>query len=448
MAAVLADRPQTLEQLSDIVTRALAAAKQGGATAADAGVSIDAGLSVTVRLGEVETLEYQSDRGMGITVYCGQRKGSASTADLSWPSVSQTVAKALSIARFTTDDPHAGLPDAKYLAKEVPDLELSHPWSLEPEAAIELARQCERAALDVDPRITNSEGGSVSTHRALRVYGNTHGFVAGYPSTVHSVSCAVVAQQGDDMQREYWYSTTRDPAALEAADAIGARAARRALDRLGAVKLSTRKAPVLFVPELARGLVGHFLGAISGGAQYRRSSFLLDAAGQRIFPAWMQMLEQPHLKRALGSSPFDAEGVATRDRQLVHDGVIDGYLLDAYAARKLGLEPTGNAGGVHTLTVTPTAGDFDALLRQMGTGMVVTELLGQGVNAVTGDYSRGAAGFWVENGAIAYPVHEVTIAGNLREVYRDLVAVGSDVDARGRVRCGSILAAEMTIAGD
>jgi PmbA protein len=438
----------TRSRLQELVRSSLEEAARGGATQAEAAVSLDTGLSVTVRLGEVETLEYQRDRGMGITVYVGKRKGSASTADLSWPAVAETVAKALSIARFTAEDDCSGLADAALMAREVPDLELAHAWGIDAGQAIELARRAESAALAVDHRIRNSEGGSVSTHAGARVYGNSHGFLGGYPYTTHSISCVVLGQEGDEMQRDYWYSTAREAAALESPEEIGRRAGRRAVGRLGARKLGTRKAPVLFAAEIARGLVGHFLGAVRGGPQYRKSSFLCGAAGQQLFPAWVSMVERPHLKRALGSAPFDNEGVATRDRALVDGGVLTGYVLDSYSARKLGLATTGNAGGVHNLEVGGTGEDLEGLLRRLDTGLLVTELLGQGVNLVTGDYSRGAAGYWVEGGSIAYPVHEVTIAGNLRDMYRGIVAVGADVDVRGGVRTGSILVEQMTIAGD
>jgi PmbA protein len=438
----------TRSRLQELVRRSLDEAARGGATQAEAAVSLDTGLSVTVRLGEVETLEYQRDRGMGITVYVGKRKGSASTADLSWPAVAETVTKALSIARFTAEDECSGLADAALMAREVPDLELAHAWDIDAERAIELARRAESAALAVDPRIRNSEGGSVSSHAGARVYGNTHGFLGAYPYTTHSISCVVLGQQDDGMQRDYWYSTAREASALESPEEIGRRAGRRTVDRLGARKLGTRKAPVLFAAEMARGLVGHFLGAVRGGPQYRKSSFLCGAAGQQLFPSWVGMVERPHLKRALGSAPFDNEGVATRDRALVDGGVLTGYVLDSYSARKLGLATTGNAGGVHNLEVGGTGEDFEGMLRRLDTGLLVTELLGQGVNLVTGDYSRGAAGYWVERGSIAYPVHEVTIAGNLRDMYRGLVAVGADVDIRGGVRTGSILVEQMTIAGD
>jgi PmbA protein len=434
--------------LERVVEQAISLARSKGASAAEAGVGVSTGLSVTVRLGEIETLEYQRDRSLGVTVYAGKRKGSASTANLSSAAVEETVAKALSIASFTTDDEFSGLPDASLMAADLPDLDLCHPWDIEAPAAIELAQRCEAAALAEDPRIRNSEGASVATHRKLRVFGNSHGFVGGYPSTSHSVSCVVLGQSNGDMQRDYWYTAARDWRGLEDVVAVGRRAARKAVQRLGAEKLTTRKAPVLFAPELARGLIGHFVGAIGGAAQYRRSSFLLDADGQQLFPEAISLAERPHLPGALGSAPFDGEGVATRDRDLVTAGVLKGYLLDAYSARKLGLVTTGNAGGVHNLVVRGVMLDPKTLLKKLGTGLLVTEMMGQGVNPVTGDYSRGAAGFWVENGEIVRPVHEITVAGNLRDMYRGIVAQGDDVDLRGAIHCGSLLIEQMTIAGD
>lgn len=440
--------PATRADLENLVTLAIEEAKRLGATESEVAVSVDTGLSVTARLGAVETLEYQRDRGLGVTVFRGKRKGSASTADLSPRAIRETVAKAVSIAGFTAEDESAGLPDPETIARDIPDLDLSHPWQIEPDAARDLAVACEAAALAVDKRIGNSEGATLSSHRGLRVFGNSLGFLGGFPSTIHSLSCVVVAQAQGEMQRDYWYSSVRDWRELEDGISIGQRAAQRALRRLNARKISTTTAPVLFVPELARGLIGHFLGAIRGGSQYRRASFLLDAAGQQIFPGWMKISERPHIRKALGSAPFDSEGVATRDRELVEGGVLQGYVLSTYSARKLGLKTTGNSGGVHNLIVEAGVDDFDAMLRRMGRGLVVTELMGQGINGVTGDYSRGAAGFWVENGALAYPVHEITIAGNLQEMYRQIVAVGSDVDARGGVRTGSILIERMTVAGE
>jgi PmbA protein len=439
-----------IPELQDVVAGALEAARRAGASQAEVDASLQRGLSAAVRLGEVDTVEYQRDRGLGITVYFGHRKGSASTADLAPAAVADMVAKACAIARHTAEDECAGLADPPELAREFPDLELDFPWAIEPDDAVALARRCEAAGLEVDKRLTNSEGASVGTHRGVRVYGNTHGFLAGYASSSHTVSCVLIAEQGEDMQRDYWYSTARDPADLEDVLRIGRIAGERAVARLGARRVSTRKAPVLFAPEVARGLVGHFLGAIRGGAQYRKTTFLLDAAGTAVFPSFVQMAERPHLRKGLASSAFDSEGVATRDRELVRDGVLDGYQLGSYSARKLGLRTTGNAGGTHNLIVAPSPGapSFEALLRQMGTGLLVTELMGQGVNGVTGDYSRGATGMWVENGAIAYPVQEVTIAGNLRDMYRELAAIGGDVDLRGGIRIGSVLLSEMTIAGE
>ncbi len=353
------------------------------------------------------------------------------------------------LARYTAEDPYSGLVDPEALAREIPDLDIDHPWSLEPEAAIELARRCEAAGLAVDRRITNSEGASVNTQRHLGVYGNSLGFLGGVAGTSHTLSCSLIAQQSEEMQRDYWYSSTRDPLELEAPEAVGRRAGERAVARLGSRKLPTRKAPVLFSPDMARGLLRHFIGAIRGGSQYRKASFLLNAAGEAVFPSFMQMQERPHILKGLASAAFDSEGAATHDRDLVRDGVLQGYVLGSYSARKLGLKTTGNAGGVHNLLVSAPGHELDreALLKRLNTGLLVTEMMGQGVNGVTGDYSRGASGFWVENGQVQYPVHEITIAGNLRSMYRDVVALGSDVDVRGGIRTGSVLIDEMTIAG-
>lgn len=440
--------PLTNKDLERLVIYALEEARAERANQAEVGVSVDTGLSVTVRLGEVDTLEYQRDRGLGITVYFDHRKGSASTADLRREAIRETVLKACSIARFTASDDCAGLADAELMASELPDLALSHPWDISPEASIEVARSCEAAALAVDARVRNSEGASLGTHRGTRVYGNSHGFIGGFESTSHSVSCAVVANEGDEMQRDYWYTTSRDWRELEDAELVGRESAVRTVARLGSRKLTTRRAPVMFTPELARGFFGHFLAAIRGGSQYRRASFLLGAAGQQVFPSFLQISERPHIRKAIASSAFDNEGVATRDRELVRDGVLEGYILSAYSARKLGLQTTGNAGGVHNLLISHGSEDQKALLRRMDTGLLVTELMGQGVNTVTGDYSRGASGFWIERGEIQHPVHEITIAGNLRDMLLGIVAVGSDVDLRGAVRTGSVLLGEMTIAGD
>ncbi len=438
-----------IPELAETVALALSEARAAGATQAEADVSLQQGLNVTVRLGEVETIEYQRDRGLGITVYFDHSKGSASSADLRPGAVREMVAKACAIARHTARDEFAGLADAADMAREVPDLDLYHPWDLAPEEAIELARATEAAGLAVDKRLANSEGASVSTHRGVRVYGNSHGFLAGYPVTSHSMSCVLLAQDGSDMQRDYWYSAARDAQALEPGEAIGRRAGERAIARLGARQISTRKAPVLFSADMARGFFGHMVAAVRGSSQYRKASFLLDAMGQQVLPSFVQMRERPHLRGAMASSPFDGEGVATRDRDLVRDGVLQGYVLGSYSARKLGLKSTGNAGGIHNLLLDSSEGllDTPALLRRMGSGFFVTELLGQGVNGVTGDYSRGASGYWVENGELAYPVHEVTIAGNLKDMYRGVQALGSEVDRLGAIQTGPVLLDEMTIAG-
>ncbi|HXP65651.1 MAG TPA: metalloprotease PmbA [Steroidobacteraceae bacterium] len=446
-----ANTPARLTQpdLESIIERALEEARVLGASQAEAAVSQDTGLSVGVRLGEVETLEHQRDRSMGITVYFGQRKGSASTADFSIEAVRATVAKACSIARFTAEDESAGLADAALMAKSPPNLELSHPWNVSADRAIEIAKACEAAALAYDKRINNSEGASVGTHQGLHVYGNTHGFVGGYPTTSHTLSCVVLAGSGEDMQRDYWYTSSRDWRELQDAESVGRESARRTIARLSPRKISTRRAPVLFVPEIARGLIGHFVAAIRGSSQYRQASFLLNSAGQKVFPAGISIAERPHIHGGMGSAPFDDEGVATRDRELIDDGVLTGYILSSYSARKLGLKTTGNAGGSHNLIVAPTlSGGMPAMLAKLGTGLLLTELMGQGVNTVTGDYSRGAAGFWVENGEIQYPVAEITIAGNLRSMFAGIAAAGDDVDVRGGVRVGSILVQEMTIAGE
>src|SRR5271168_1806241 len=451
MSMAVSSNPVRLTQsdLESIIERALEEARVRGASQAEAAVSQDTGLSVGVRLGEVETLEHQRDRSMGITVYFGQRKGSASTADFSLDAVRATVAKACSIARFTAEDAASGLAEAALMARAPASLDLSHPWNITADRAIEIAKSCEAAALGFDARINNSEGASLATHRGLHVYGNTHGFVGGYPTTAHTLSCVVLAGKGEDMQRDYWYSSSRDWRELQDAESVGRESARRTIARLGPRKLSTRRAPILFVPEMARGLIGHFVAAIRGSSQYRQSSFLLNSVGQQVFPAGFSIAERPHIPKAMGSAPFDDEGVATRDREMVADGVLTGYVLSSYSARKLGLQSTGNAGGAHNLLVAPTqGGGLPAMLARLGTGLLLTELMGQGVNTVTGDYSRGAAGFWVENGAIQYPVAEITIAGNLKSMFAQVAAVGDDIDVRGGTRVGSILLQEMTIAGE
>lgn len=442
--------PTSTRQLTDVAALALEEARRQGAAQCEADASVSQGLSVCVRLREVDTIEYQRDRGLGVTVYFGKRKGAASTADLGAAAVRETVAKACAIARYTAEDPYAGLVEPEALARDIPDLDLDHAWDLTPERAIELARECEAAGLAVDARLNNSEGASVNSQRHSGVYGNSLGFLAGYSTTSHSVSCSLIAEADEEMQRDYWYTIARDPAELESVTRTGRIAGERAVARLGARRLTTRRAPVAFTPDMARGLFRHFISAISGSSQYRKASFLLNAAGEQVFPVFLAMQERPHIPKGLASSPFDQEGAATQDRELVSGGVIHGYVLGSYSARRLGLKTTGNAGGIHNLLVTSSQGGLDAqgFLAQLHTGLLVTELMGQGVNGVTGDYSRGASGFWVENGAIAYPVHEITIAGNLRPMYRNIVALGNDVDLRGGLRTPSVLIGEMTIAGE
>ena len=439
---------QDIERLKAIVQSLLDEAKQQGASAAEAGLSQENGLSVTARMGEVETIEHHCDQGLGITVYFGQRKGSASTSDLSPEAIKQAVAAACSIARYTSEDAYAGLPDKALLATEFPDLDLNHPWDLKADAAIALAIECEAAALSFHPDITNSEGASVNTHQGIRVMGNSLGFLQGRLSTRHSLSCSVVAQRGDAMQRDYWYSVARNSNNLESATAIGKKAGERTIRRLDARRLTTRQCPVLYCAEVAASLIGSLVGAISGGNLYRKSTFLLNALDTQIFPEFIRIHEQPLLKGALGSTAYDGEGVATQTRDIVSDGYLRGYVLSTYSARKLGLQSTGNAGGVHNLTITTSENDFQTMLKLMGTGLLVTELIGQGVNMVNGNYSRGAAGFWVENGEIQYPVEEITIASNLKDMYKNIVAVGNDVDYRGNIRTGSILIERMSVAGE
>ncbi len=431
-------------QAADVVRRCLG----HGASQAEVVLNSDRGLSASVRLGEVETIERQRDRGIAVTVYFGQRKGSASSADLDPASLETTIAQACAIARHTEADPAAGLADPGRMAGSLRDLDLWHPWPVEANQAVALARACEAAGLALDARIGNSEGATVQTGESLGVYANSHGFVGAERSTRHSLSCVLVAGSGDTMQRDYWYDSTRAIADLADPATIGRRAAERVLARLQARPLSTRECPVLFVPETARGLIGHFVSAVSGGPLYRRASFLLDSIGQRVFPSFLDIVERPFLARGHGSTCFDSDGVATVDSDLVREGEVARYVLGSYSARRLGLASTGNAGGIHNLVVTGAAApSFEDLLAEMGSGLVVTELMGQGVNLVTGDYSRGAAGFWVEHGRIVHAVEEVTIAGNLREVFAGIVAVGGDVDRRSAILTGSILVGRMTVAG-
>ncbi|PIV71845.1 MAG: metalloprotease PmbA [Rhodocyclales bacterium CG17_big_fil_post_rev_8_21_14_2_50_68_7] len=435
------------QRLRSIATELLDHARARGASACEADVSEGFGQSVTVRRGEIETIEYNRDKGAGITVYLGQRRGYASTSDLGRNALHAAVDAALAIARYTTADPCAGLPEADELARDAPDLDLFHPWDVPVEDMIEIARRCEAAAFAVSPLVTNSEGASVSTQRSHFVSANSLGFMGGYASSRHYLSCSVIAGKGEAMQRDDWYSGRRDARELAPAETLGEYCARRALSRLGARRLSTREVPVLFEAPLAATLIGNFVHAASGGSLYRKASFLLDRLGTPVFSPCVRISERPHLARGLASSPFDDDGVATRDREVIRDGVLEGYFLGVYSARKLGLKTTGNAGGCHNLIVQPGAHDLDGLIRLMDRGLLVTELLGHGVNYVTGDYSRGAAGYWVERGEIQYPVQEITIAGNLDRMLRDIVAAGNDAIIRGSKQVGSLLLAHITVAG-
>ncbi|MCF8151062.1 MAG: metalloprotease PmbA [Burkholderiaceae bacterium] len=436
------------DALRELAQTVLDHAAAKGATACEVDVSEGFGQSVSVRRQEVETIEYNRDKGLGVTIYIGQRRGHASSSDFSPAAVRASVDAALSIARFTAEDDCAGLPDARLLAKKGMDLDLYHPWDIPVEAAIDIARHCEQAAFDVSPMVKNSEGASVSAQTAHFVSANSLGFMGGFATSRHYVSCSVIAGEGEDMQRDDWYATRRNANDFPDAARIGDYAARRALSRLGARKLKTRKCPVVFEAPLAVGLIGSFVHAVSGGALYRKTSFLLDSLGQQIFPDFVQISERPHVRGGFASSPFDDDGVATHDREVVENGVLKAYFLSTYSARKLGMQTTGNAGGSHNLLVQPGRHDLNGLLRKMGTGLLVTELMGQGVNYVTGDYSRGAAGYWVEKGEIAYPVEEITIAGNLREMLRGIVAIANDTEVRGSKQVGSILIDRMTIAGN
>ena len=437
----------TADELERLVGVALDHARARGADAAEAAFSGDVGLSVNVRKGEVDTLEHHRNRDLGVTVYRGGRKGSASSGELTEEALREAVDAACDIARYTSEDPANGLAPPERMASDPPELDLDHPWALSADEAVEIARGCEAAALAADERIGNTEGAGVSVHRGVHAYGNTHGFLGVLPESRHGIHCIAVAGSGDDMQRDFWYTVARDASALEDAESVGRRAAEHAVARLGGSSVSTERVPVLFHAPVARGLVGHLVSAVTGSALYREASFLVGSAGEQLFPSWVQMAERPHIPRALGSAAFDAEGVATADNPLVADGVLQRYVLDSYSARRLGLETTANAGGVHNLELAPGPDDLDGLLRRMGRGLMVTEVMGQGVNLVTGDYSRGVAGFWVEDGAISHPVQEITVAGHLRDVFAGLQAVGSDVDRRGSIRTGSILTEEMTVAG-
>jgi PmbA protein len=435
----------TLQQLA---TDVLAHAKAKGASACEVDVSEGFGQSVAVRCDEVETIEFNRDKGIGITVYDGQRKGYASTSDFSPQALRETVEAAIAIARFTAEDDCAGLADAALMAINFPDLDLFHPWALGVDEAIALARRSEQAAFAASPLVSNSEGASVSTQQAHFVAANSHGFMGGYPTSRHYISCSVIAGEQDAMQRDDWYTTRRSAAELDDPESVGRTAAERAVARLGGRKVKTGEFPVLFEAPLAAGLLASLVHAASGGALYRKSSFLVDHLGRKIMPDFVNIVERPHIPRGLGSATFDSDGVATADRDVVRGGVLEGYFLSAYSARKLGMQTTANAGGSHNLIITPGEHDRAGLLALMGRGLLVTELLGHGINYVTGDYSRGAAGYWVENGKIAYPVEEITIAGNLKAMLAGIVAVGRDVLVRGSKQTGSILIDRMTVAGE
>ncbi|AGA87809.1 metalloprotease PmbA [Stutzerimonas stutzeri] len=439
--------PHALPGLREKVERIIEEARRQGASASEVSVSMEQGLSTTVRQGEVETVEFNRDQGFGITLYVGQSKGSASTTGSGDEAIRETVAAALAIARHASEDEFAGLADAALMARELPDLDLYHPWNITPEQAIEQALSCEGAAFAVDQRIRNADGTSLNTHQGCRAYGNSNGFIGGYCSSRHSLSCVMIAESEGQMQRDYFYDVNRIGEALLDPQTIGRRAAERAVRRLGARPVPTCEVPVLFAPELATGLFGHFIAAISGGNLYRKASYLEDALGQTLFPEWLSLDERPHIPRALGSASYDGDGLATYAKPFVENGRLLSYVLSTYSGRKLGMPSTANAGGVHNLFVSHGDEDQAALIRRMGRGLLVTELMGQGLNLVTGDYSRGAGGYWVENGEIQFPVQEVTIAGNLRDMFRQIVAVGCDVETRSNVRTGSVLIERMMVAG-
>jgi len=436
----------TLDEIKQMSEDVLKVAKTLGASQAEAELSLSIGQNVSVRMQEVEHIEYNRDKGMSVTVYFGKQKGHASTSDLSPQALKDTVAAACNIAKYTAKDDFCGLADADLMASNVHDLDLHHPWDLSVDEAVLIAKQCEEAALAVDTRINNSEGASVSTGTGFFAYSNSHGFTGGYPSSRHGISCSVIAESGDSMQRDYWYATARAPEDLQSAIEIGKLAGERTVKRLNSRKIKTCQVPVLFEAPLASGLISTLISAVSGGNLYRKSSFLLNSLGQQIASPLLNINEEPHIKKGLASSPFDNEGVSTMSRQLVKDGVLQGYVLSSYSARKLGLKTTGNAGGNHNLIVQSGGLDLAGLLKEMGTGLLVTELLGHGLNMVTGDYSRGAAGYWVENGVIVHPVEEITIASNMAEMLKMIVAVGNDVLIQGSKQVGSILIERMTVA--
>lgn len=439
--------PQALPELREKVARILEEARRQGASACEVSVSMEQGLSTTVRQREVETVEFNRDQGFGMTLYLGQAKGSASTTGSGDEAIRETVAAALAIARHASEDEFAGLADAGLMGHDLPELDLYHPWAIAPEQAIDIAIECEAAAFATDPRIRNADGTSLNTHQGCRAYGNSNGFIGAYASTRHSLSCVMIAEADGQMQRDYHYDVSRVAGSLADPLSIGRRAAERAVRRLGARPVPTCDVPVLFAADLATGLFGHFLAAISGSNLYRNASYLEGALGQTLFPEWLSLDERPHLPRGLASASYDGDGLATYAKPFVEKGQLVSYVLGTYSGRKLGMPSTANAGGVHNLFVTHGDEDQAALIRRMGRGLLVTELMGQGLNLVTGDYSRGAGGYWVENGEIQFPVQEVTIAGNLRDMFRQIAAVGSDTETRSSIHTGSVLIERMTVAG-
>ena len=438
------DIKKELNQLKITVEHALKRAKQLGAEQAEVGASVDEGYGLSVRLGDVENVSFQRDKVIGITVYMGGRKGSSSSSDISPEAINMAVEAACNIARFTSVDPCARLIDAELVAKQVLDLDLHHPWNIQPQEAIELSLKCEAHARAHDKRITNSDGAGIST---ASVYGNSHGFIAGYPTSKHFLQCALIASDAKGMQSDYWFTVARDAKQLQTFEEVANKAATRVVSRLGARHVQTQRTPVIYSAEVASGLLGALMGAISGGALYRKATFLLDHLGKPIFPSFVHIHEQPHRPGALGSAPFDSDGVATWAKDFVQGGVLQNYVMGGYSSRKLGLKTTGNAGGVHNLTIEPTDKGLSSLLKKMQKGLLVTQTMGHGTNLVTGDYSTGVAGFWVENGEIAYPVEEMTVAANLRDMFKNLVAIGDDVDPRSSTHTGSWLLSEMTVAG-
>ncbi len=439
-------------QLREFAQTVLDHARAMGASGCECDVSEGFGLSVTVRKGSIDTLEHNRDKGIGVSVQFGiaphVKRGHASTSDFSPAALRQTVEAAVAIARHTAADDCAGLPEREQLARDLPDLDLFHPWHVSPEDAIEVAKRCEAAAFALSPKLRNTEGTSLSAQHSQFIFANSLGFMGGFPTSRHSLGCSMIAEEKGQMQRDDWYSSTRVPANMADPEALGRYAGERALARLRARKISTCQAPVLFEAPQAGGLIGHFVSAVSGVSLYRKSTFLLDSLGKPVFSKEISIEERPYEKQGMASSPFDEEGVATRERSIVREGVVEGYFLGTYSGRKLGMPSTGSSGGNHNLVIKPGTLDFRAMLKKLHRGLLVTELLGHGTNLITGDYSRGAAGYWVENGEIQYPVEEITIAGNLGDMFKSIVAVGSDVLVRGSRSCGSILVGNMTIAGN